>query len=129
MTMRKARILVVLLGLLLPYATRLPRGAEWLHQYTDLSFGGWLFLGAFNAIAWGAILVVSFLYRRPVSLFVPSLLGFGFLAWAHYTLDLAADAQAAIALIFIPIVALAPILVGAAIGYFLDRRSRPQSAA
>jgi len=129
MTMRKARILVVLVGLLLPYAARLPRGAEWLHQYTDVSLGGWLFFGAFTAIAWGAILAVSFLYRQPVSLLVPSLLGFGFLAWAHYTLDLAADAQAAIALIFIPIVALAPILVGAAIGYFLDRRSRPQSAA
>ena len=129
MTMRKARIIVVLVGLLLPYAARLPRGAEWLYQYTDTGLGGWLLFGALNAIAWGAILAVSFLYRRPVSLLVPSLLGFGFLAWAHYSLDLAADAQAAIALIFIPICALAPILAGAAIGYFLERRSRLQSAA
>jgi hypothetical protein len=127
--MLKARIIVVLVGLLLPYAARLPRGGEWLHQYTDISLAGWLFFGAFNAIAWGAILAVSLLYRRPVSLLAPSLSGFGFLAWAHYSLDLAADAQAAIALLFIPILALAPILVGAVIGYFLDGRSRPQSTA
>ena len=129
MTMRKARIIVFLVGLLLPYAARFPRGSEWLHQYTDIGFWGWLFFGAFNAIAWGAILAVSFLYQRPASLLAPSLLGFGFLAWAHYSLDLAADAQAAVALIFIPVFALAPILVGTAIGYFLDRRSRTQSAA
>jgi hypothetical protein len=125
MTMRKARIIVVLVGLLLPYAVRLPRGAEWLHQYTDISLGGWLFFVAFNAIAWGAILAVSFLYRRPVSLLAPSLFGFGFLAWAHYSLDLAADAQAAIALVIIPFFALVPIFVGAAIGYLLDWRLRP----
>jgi uncharacterized membrane protein len=128
MTMRMARIIVFLVGLLLPYAARLPRGSEWLDQYTDIGLWGWLFFGAFNASAWGSVLAVSLLYRRPASLLAPSLLGFGFLAWAHYSLDLAADAQAAIALIFIPVFALVPIFVGAAIGYFLDRRPGPQSA-
>lgn len=51
MSLRNARIIVVVVGVLLPYAARLPRGAEWLHQYTDVGLGGWLFLGAFNAIA------------------------------------------------------------------------------
>jgi len=129
MTLRNARVLVVLVGIVLPYAARLPRGAEWLHQYTDVGLGGWLYFGAFNAIAWGAILAVSFLYRRPLSLLLPALPGFGFLAWAHCSLDLAADAQAAIGLIYIPIVALAPIGVGAVIGYLVDLRMRPRSAA
>ena len=122
MNMRMTRIIVIALGLMLPYAARLPRGIEWLQQYTSTGLLGWLFFGAFNAIAWGAILAVSFLYRRPASLLPPCLLGFGFLTWAHYSLDLASDAQAAVALIFIPILALAPILIGAVIGYFLDRR-------
>jgi hypothetical protein len=59
----------------------------------------------------------------------PSLFGFGFLAWAHYSLDLAADAQAAIALVFIPIYALLPIGIGGAIGYVVDRRLRSRNAA
>jgi hypothetical protein len=129
MTMRKARLIVMLVGILLPYAARLPRGLQWLGQYTGESIGAWLFLGAFNAIAWGAIIAASFLYKRPSSLWAPALLGFGFLAFAHYSLDLAADAQAAVALVFIPIYALVPIALGAVIGFFVDRTMRRQEAA
>ncbi|PPT95601.1 hypothetical protein [Xanthomonas arboricola] len=128
MTMRSARFVIVLVGVLLPYAARLPRGAQWLAQYTDTAIGGWLFFGAFNAIAWGALLGISFLYRRPISLLVPCAFGFGALAWAHATLDLRADAQSALALIFIPIYALLPIAVGGALGYLLDRRLRRTAA-
>lgn len=124
MTMRNARFIVALVGVLLPYAARLLHGVEWLQQYTDTGLGGWLFFGAFNAIAWGAIVAVSFMYRRPASLVAPCLLGFGFLAWAHATLDLAADAQAAVALVFIPIYALVPIAIGGILGYLVDRRLR-----
>lgn len=35
MTMRKARLIVMLVGILLPYAARLPHGIGWLAQYTD----------------------------------------------------------------------------------------------
>jgi len=127
--MTKARIVVALVGILLPYAVRLPRGLTWLHQYLDVGLGGFLFFGGFNAIAWVAILALGSLYKRPVSLLVPSLSGFGFLGWAHYSLDLAADAQAAIALVFIPIYALLPIAVGGLIGYGLDRYLRQEDAA
>lgn len=72
MTMGKAQIIVILVGLFLPYAARVPRGIEWLQQYTDTDLRGWLLLAAFNAIAWGAILAVSLMYRRPSSLLVPS---------------------------------------------------------
>ena len=129
MTMGKARLIVILAGILLPYAARLPRGVDWLQQYTDSDIGGWLFLGGFNAIAWGAIVAVSFLYKRPSSVWAPALLGFGFLAFAHYSLDLASDAQAAVALAFIPIYALIPIAFGAIVGYFVGRTKRLPDAA
>lgn len=129
MTMGKARLIVILAGILLPYAARLPRGVDWLQQYTDSDIGGWLFLGGFNAIAWGAIVAVSFLYKRPSSVWAPALLGFGFLAFAHYSLDLASDAQAAVALAFIPIYALIPIAIGAIVGYFVGRAKRLPDAA
>lgn len=129
MTMRKARVIVMLVGILLPYAARVPHGIGWLAQYTHNGIGAALFLSAFNAIAWGAIIAVSLLYKRASSLWAPALLGFGFLAFAHYSLDLAADAQAAIALVFIPIYALVPIAIGAIIGYFMDRAARVASAA
>jgi hypothetical protein len=118
------RIIVAIVGILLPYVVRIPRGAAWVEQYTDVSLGGFLFIGAFNAIAWGSIIALSFLYRRPALLLLPCVAGFAFLGWAHYTLDLASDAQAAIALDFIPVYALLPIALGGAIGYVLDRRLR-----
>ncbi len=129
MTMRKARFIIVLVGIALPYLARLPRGSEWLRQYTDLSFGGCLFLGALNAISWGGILAVSFKYERPVSLLAPCILGFGFLAWAHGTLDLSADPQAAIAWVIIPFYAFVPIAVGGVLGYVVDRILRRKEVA
>lgn len=124
MTMRTARLLVVVVGIVLPYLARLPGGMDWLGQFTDVDAGGWLFFAAFNAIGWVAILGASFLYRRPAAVLAPALAGFGFLAWAYGTLDLAADAQAAVALVFIPLVALVPILAGTVIGVLVDRRLR-----
>jgi len=120
--MNQARLIVVLIGILLPFLARVPRGLDWLKQYTNVGLGGFLFFMGFNAIAWGSLVAISYLYHRPESLLVPCLLGFGFLAWAHFSLDLRADAQSAIALPFIPIVALLPIVMGGIVGYVLDRR-------
>jgi hypothetical protein len=127
--MRKAQIIVALIGILLPYAARLPRGIAWLAQYTDGGPGGFLLLSGFNVIAWGAIVALFRLYKRPESVVAPALFGFGFLAWAHNSLDLAADAQAAVALVFIPIYALLPIAVGGVIGYGVDRHLTRRDAA
>ena len=129
MTMSKARFMLVVVGIFLPYLARLPRGSEWLEQYTDGGLGDWLFFGAFNAIAWGAILAVSVKYERPASLVAPCLLGFGYLAWAHGTLDLTTNANAPIALVIIPVYALVPIAVGGVIGYVVDRMLRRSEAA
>lgn len=123
-SMRAARLAVVIIGIVLPYLARVPGGTTWLRQYTSGGVGALLLLEGFNAIAWGAILATTFLYRRPSSVIFPALFGFGYLAYMHATLDLGSDAQAGIALIFIPIYALLPVLVGAVIGWFYDRRRR-----
>lgn len=116
-----ARVLIVVIGVTLPYLARLPgipaHGIEWLTGY----FGepvvmGVLFFGAFNAIAWGAILGCSWMYRSPWMLLFPAVPGFGILFWAHSTVDLSADAQAALALVVIPFYAVVPAVVGALIG-------------
>lgn len=122
MNMTVARVLIVLIGASLPYLARLPGGADWLAQYTDTGVFGWLFFGAFNAIAWGALLALTARFKRPTSILPACLLGYGFLAWAHSTVDLAADAQAAIALVIIPIFALVPIAIGAGVGFLIDRK-------
>lgn len=122
--MRNARLAIVLIGVVLPYVARLPGGLDWLRQYTSAGIGGWLLLGAFNAIAWGSLLAISLAYRRPLSLLAPAVPGLGYLAWAHYSLDLAADAQAALGILFIPLYALLPILLGGVVGFIVDKRLR-----
>ena len=120
-SMRNARIVVVVIGVLLPFAARLPGGLDWMGQYLQGGVGLLLFVSGFNAIAWGAIIVCSLAYKRPASLVLPALFGFAFLAWGHYQVDLRADAQASLALIFLPIYALLPIAIGGVLGYLLDR--------
>lgn len=121
MEMLPIRIAIVIFGVLLPYLARIPGGSSWLKQYADSGIGGFLFFGAFNAIAWGAILSFTFLYKNKLPIIAPVLFGFVPLAWVHGTYDLSSDAQAAIGLVFIPIYALAPIAVGGVIGYLVDR--------
>ena len=119
--MNAARLLIVIVGIILPYVVRIPSGPAWVMQYTSAGVTGFLFLEAFNAIAWGSLLALSLVIRRPVALLIPCLSGFGYLARAHATLDLAADAQAGIALVFIPFYALLPIAIGGLVGYLVDR--------
>jgi hypothetical protein len=108
---------------------RIPGGTAWVAQYTDVGVKGFLFFAALNALVWGSIVAISSLYRRPIALVFPCLLGFGFLACAHYTLDLSSDPQAALALAYIPIYALPFVAVGSVIGYLVDRRLRRNDAA
>jgi hypothetical protein len=121
--MLRIRIAIVVVGILLPYLVRIPGGLSWLHQYTNVGIAGFLFFGAFNAIAWGAILACTFLYKQKLSAIAPVVFGFIPLAWVHSIYDLSSDAQAAIGLIFIPIYALVPIAIGGVIGYVIDRKS------
>jgi hypothetical protein len=120
--MNGVRVIIAITGILLPYLVRIPRGSLWVAQYTNISAFGYLFFGAFNAIAWGSVIAWSFLYRRAFLLIFPAVFTFGFLGYMHYRLDLAADPQAAIGVIFIPIYSIPFSVVGGVIGYFIDRR-------
>lgn len=130
--MTLARWLIVLVGILLPYAARIPgiysHGLSWLTSYV----GGWqavVFFGSFNAICWVSILIATIPYRDVRSVWFPSLLGFGALAVGHAVIDLSADAQAAIGLIFIPIYSLPFVFVGGLIGLAFDRCVFRETAA
>jgi len=122
------RLLIAAAGILLPYLARLPGGFAWLEQYTAAGVGGFLFTTALDGIARGWMLVWTSLIRQPTWWLLPCGLGFGYLAWAHGSLDLSADAQAAIAVVFIPIHALVPITVGGVVGLAMDRLTRRTAA-
>ncbi len=129
-SMRKTglRISIVLFALALPYLARLPGGGEWLGQ---LTVGGWrafLFLAACSAVVWGGLLLCSWLYRRMSSLWIPALLGFGFLALVYGSIDLRADAQAAFGLLIAPVYSLLPMLLGGLLGLWVDRRHGARAA-
>jgi hypothetical protein len=131
----RTRVLIVTVGVLLPYAARIPgmigKGLPWFTSYLGSGPGAVLFFAAFNAICWGSILAATFTYRDPRSAWFPAVLGFALPALAHVTLDLASDPQAAIALVFIPIYALPLVLVGWLLGLWFDRKvfGTPRSEA
>lgn len=120
--MNAARVSIIVLGILIPFLARLPGGVEWLKQSTEGSLDGILFISAFNAPVWLGLFALTFVYQRPTSFLIPCILAFGFLAWAHFSMDLASDSQAAIGLVFIPVLAVPFLVVGGAIGYMVDRR-------
>lgn len=117
-----ARIAIVLFALVLPYLSRLPGGRDWLGQFTYGGWGAFLLLAGCSAVIWGGLLLWSLVYRHAASLWVPALVGFGFLAWAYGSINLRSDAQAALGLLMVPIYSVAPLLIGGLLGLWIDRR-------
>ncbi len=122
--MSKARLLIVLVGVVLPYAARIPgmitQGLGWFTSY----WNGWhafLFFGLFNAVCWGSILLATLTYRDVRSVWYPAVIGFAMPAWWHATLDLSSSSTSAIGLMFIPIMALPYVGVGWLVGLAFDR--------
>ena len=119
-----ARMSIALLGIALPYLARLPGmvlyGPDWLTSYFGSGLGAIVFFGIFNAINWGTIVVGTLAFRSMPAIVVAALIGFAYPLYAHATLDLASDAQAAIALIFIPIYSLPLVGLGWLLGMGVD---------
>lgn len=92
---------------LLPYACRLYRGIDWAVQYfPDHAhfLSGMLFFGGFASLPALPLIAVFWLRKwLPATFAVACLVATGLLAAWHHNYDLAADAQAAIGLVFIPI--------------------------
>jgi hypothetical protein len=105
-------------GIATPHAARIPGGWDWFAQYgSDLGLMGFLFLHGFNALAWFTILACCWMLDYSRWSWILGIVGFGFLAWAHGTLDLCADAQSAVALVFIPIWSAGITLLALAIAF------------
>lgn len=103
---------------LLPYACRLYRGIDWAAQYipdTGHVLFGLLFFGGFASLPALPLIAMFWLRKRlPITFAIACLVATGLLVAWHHNYDLAADAQAAIGLVFIPIYA--ALLTGLAAG-------------
>ena len=126
-----ALLLVWVLGL--PYLCRLYKGLDWMLQYLPDSLGGVLFFGAFNAVAVAPLLLAWFLRKRlPVTWYLTFAAVTGLICLLHHDYDLAADAQAAIALVIFPFFILVPglafAIVSAAIEWLVRKNMRPAPA-
>jgi hypothetical protein len=123
--MSKARLLIVLVGVVLPFAARIPgmitQGVNWFTSY----WTGWhsfLFFGTFNSICWGSILLATLTYRDVRSVWFPALIGFAMPAYWHATLDIASsNFFSAIKLSTIPFLSLPYVGVGWLVGLAFDR--------
>jgi len=129
-TMRRNGWIVAILGILMPYLARLPgipgHGWGWLSSYFGDNLMAPLFFGAFNAVCWVPVIVGSRLYKRPSSIWYPAVGALASSAVMHATVDLSADAQAALALVVIPFLTLPFSATGWIIGYLVERaRSAP----
>jgi hypothetical protein len=127
--MSRARFLVALLGVSIPYLARIPgtfsHGPRWFTSYLQHGIAGFLFLGGFNAIVWGTLIGLSYSIRKPGPLIIPSIAGFGLLAYAHAQIDLASNARAGVALVFVPIYALPFVVLGFAASVAVLGRGLP----
>src|SRR4051812_31099333 len=75
MDLRVVRLLIVIGGILLPYIAALISGSP---VATSTDPGAVLFLGFFNSICWGSMLLATLGYRRAESAVFPIVIGF---AW------------------------------------------------
>ncbi len=130
--MGKVRWLVAAIGILLPYLARIPgaflKGPRWITDLLGAGPEAVLFLSAFHAICWGAILLAVCSFRRPTSAWFPAIFGFAVPAVAYASLDLRSSSTAAVAMVFVPIYSLPLLLLGWLIGRYFDRRAAPITA-
>ncbi len=127
--MLRMRLAIAVGGLFLPYVARIPgtlvHGMSWVRSYTSAGLGGFALIQSFNIVAWGTLFGLSFLARSPRAILLPTVAGLGFVGVAHAGVDLAADPQNPIALLFIPLYALPIILVTFVVSLAIVGRGGP----
>jgi hypothetical protein len=117
----------------IPYACRIWRGLDWMAQYLpdnkDHLISGLIFIGIFASLP-AIPLIAAFLLRKwiPVAFFLSIIVATALLGFWHHNYDLASDAQAAIGLVIIPIMAtmITSVVVGiiGIIEFFVRRRKK-----
>lgn len=135
-TLINAASLVVYVNLV-PYVCRMPRGVRWVKQY--LPDEGHLVDGLLFIVTWASLpaipLIVAFVLRKrlPATYAVCVMGATALLVYWHHDYDMAADAQAALGLIFIPIYVLglttAIGAVSAAVELIIRRSRRSPTGA
>jgi hypothetical protein len=111
--------------LAMPFLCRIPRGGTWAAQYLPDEghlISGMLFFGAFALVPAVLVFCVGLISKPPFyfPVVISTLVALTMLAYWHNDNDLAADAQAALSLIFIPIYASGLALIGGLIGLGLQ---------
>jgi hypothetical protein len=124
-TQTKIGLLAGSLCLAIPVLSRLPRGSDWVAQYLPDEghfISGTLLIGAFAMIPAIIVFFTALISKSPLFLpvVISTLTTITMLAYCHHNNDLAADAQAAISLIIIPIYAACFAIVGGAVGFGLQ---------
>jgi hypothetical protein len=124
--MRKAQLLVVCLGITLPYTARslaaLHMGSDWLMQFTRYDPTIYLWTNIPNVICWGSVFLAVSVYRHLEAAWFPIFFGFTFSAIAYASLDLTSSPFAPVALITIPFFSLPLILIGFFIGVKYNKK-------
>lgn len=111
---------IALTGILLPCVVRIPGGIPWVAQlWQEPHLASLAFFHTLNAIGWLPVLLAARIAGQGVWDWPPLVTGDGFLALAYATLDLSADAQAAIAWLFIPLISIPFTFAALALGCFL----------
>ncbi len=124
-------LLIVLYVNLLPYLCRLPKGIDWAKQYLPNEgnfIGGLIFFHCFYSIP--AVLLILSIYTST-KYAIPFIFTFSTVTittiYFNSGYDLASDAQAAIGLIFMPIivffVGFIAFLLGHAIQYLINKNA------
>lgn len=120
---RRIRWTLVLLGVLLPYVAQLGHARGW-QLYMDSGWAGHLLLAGMGAVLWLPLWALTWCYQDTKSIWPPAVLGLGAAFWMHVSVDLTADAQAGLAVVMVPLLALVPLAVGALMGWGMDVRAR-----
>jgi hypothetical protein len=99
-------------------------------QYLPDSFGGYLFIGAFNAIPAGPLILAWWLRGKlPVTWILSLLTATALLCWIHHDYDLSEDAQSAIGLVIFPFLVAVPTALVAVISGIVEALVRKGNAA
>jgi hypothetical protein len=129
----KLGLAAALLCLILPLLSRLPRGMDWVAQYFPDKghvLIGILFFGG-CALVPAVVVLVAFLVSRGPRYWPGSLAAvaaWGLLVYFHHDNDLAADAQSALTLIFIPLYAAAIAAGAGALGVVVQALAKKRGA-
>lgn len=124
--MKEARLLIVVIGVVLPTLARIPAyllfDQIWLAK--DIAWGDTLFLeGALAAVVWAPIVIFSLFYRSPRYLSLPAVMGFVPMAVLYALPEHPRGPQTLLSSLLFLLCIVPSVLAGGGIGLWLDRRS------